>query len=164
MSPPNVYTVGMTENKFKVGDKARVINADNTSFDVGDIVELKNFDPVENTWGCYKEGGTLRQWFYPSQLEHIDTPIPAPEIIVGGRTYRLVEPEAPAPKEGQVWRDTENDLCVITDENDKDGNQRIMHISSKYRGVMAHHEAGGTFIAHSLREALESGKIKAEDL
>lgn len=165
MSPPNVYTVGMIENKFKVGNKARVIDASRNAFSRGDVVTVAEIRG-HGVFAYSKDERDVHFCQFEA-LEHIGTPTPAPEIVVAGHTYRLVEPEVPEPKEGQVWKEDDDYMIVLDEETD--GGLDAVALTPSYPGMVLHNRFNRkaprpTFVAHSLREALESGKIKAEDL
>lgn len=94
---------------------------------------------------------------------------PAPEITVGGHTYCLVEPDAPEPEAGQVW-EQDGDYMVVMDVATEGGLDAVT-LNGTWPGMLLHNRFNGkgvsgrpTFIAHSLREALESGKVKVENL
>lgn len=154
-------------NRFKVGDRVKIKDKSGTGFNVGDVATIIGVSR-QGIYQCRRDQEEIYSQFFPADaLELIADPNPEPEITVRGHTYRLVEPEAPEPEAGQIW--VEEDTYILVLEAESNGGLDAVELTRSYPGMILHNRFNGkaprpTFVANSLREALESGKLKVSDL
>lgn len=167
----------MTQRELQVGDRVKVARTDGFyGFNKGKIGVIEWFRPGGAPEVKFENGET--DYGYVKDLELIPAPSPLSitlpgdppaSISINGVTYvaqaEAAAEEKPEVKAGQVWRDDEGDYFIPSDDFDDDGELLLIYLNGEHKGVLANLPTGEmSFIAHSLREALTSGKLKPEDL